>query len=375
MSNLRHYIKELIKGNSFFGPKLIYRYSILAFGAIHILLGLLVALSGQFMLGLVTAIIGCFYFSVILPMAEKENYLLIVIVCLTEVIVLEFVTTLMLGWDAGFYFYLFSAISASFYFTYITQNRQRHFMPLALSIMILLMYYVGYVVMKYLPPMVEYTGKKAGWLTAFHVINVLITFAVMVVFSYLFVWEIKSKNLALTAQNEQLDELANKDPLTHLFNRRIMNKIMDQRMEVLKKTGKRFTMIIGDIDDFKHVNDTYGHDAGDVVLTTVASTILGSVRGEDSVCRWGGEEILILVNDPLEAAALAAERIRSRIESTVVNFDNQEIRVTMTFGIAESIPGYKIEHLIQQADDKLYYGKKHGKNQVVVKLEETPPQE
>ncbi|MCR4584568.1 MAG: GGDEF domain-containing protein [Lachnospiraceae bacterium] len=375
MSNFRHYVGELIKGNSFFGPKLIYRYSIISFAAIHILLGVLQCLSGQVILGLVTAIVGCFYITIILPLVEKENYLLTLIVCLTEVIVLEFITTLLLGWDAGFYAYLFCAISASFYFTYITQNKHRHVMPLALSIMILLVYYIGYIVMKYLPPAYIYSGKAAAWITVFHVVNIAITFAVMVVFSYLFVWEIKSKNLALTAQNEQLDELANKDPLTHLYNRRIMNKIMDQRMELLKKTGKRFTMIIGDIDDFKHVNDTYGHDAGDLVLTSVAATILNSVRSEDSVCRWGGEEILILVNDPLETAALAAERIRSRIEAMAVAFDNQEIHVTMTFGIAESIPGYKLEHLIQQADDKLYYGKKHGKNQVVVKLEETPPQE
>ena len=375
MNNFKHYIGELIKGNSFFGPKLIYRYSVISFAAIHILLGLLLIFSGQFMLGLITSIVGCFYFTIILPMAEKENYLLTLIICLAEVIVLEFVTTLILGWDAGFYTYLFCAISASFYFTYITQNKNRHVMPLALSIMILLVYYIGFITMKFLPPLYEYPDNRKWWITVFHVINVLITFAVMVVFSYLFVWEIKSKNLALTAQNEQLDELANKDPLTHLFNRRIMNKIMDQRMEVLKKTGKRFTMIIGDIDDFKRVNDTYGHDAGDMVLTTVAATILNSVRSEDSVCRWGGEEILILVNDPIETAALAAERIRNKIESMVVKFDNQEIRVTMTFGIAESIPGYKIEHLIQQADDKLYYGKKHGKNQVVIKLEETPPQE
>ncbi len=371
MSNFWHYVRELIKGNRFFGQKLIYRYSVFSFGAIHILLGLLICFSGQFTLGLITAVVGGFYFSVIRPLVDKENYLLTLIICLAEVIILEFVSTLLLGWEAGFYGYLFSAISASFYFTYITQNKYRHVMPLALSVMILLVYYIGYITMKYIPPLLGEEPVSAGWLAALHMINIFISFCVMIVFSYLFVWEIQSKNLALTAQNEQLDELANKDPLTHLYNRRIMNKIMDQRMEALKKIGKRFTMIIGDIDDFKRVNDTYGHDAGDMVLTTVASTILNSVRSEDSVCRWGGAEILILVNDPLETAALAAERIRSRIESTVITFENQDIRVTMTFGIAESIPGYKIEHLIQQADDKLYYGKKHGKNQVVVKLDDT----
>ncbi len=368
MNNFKHYVQELIKGNSFFGPRIIYRYSIMGVAAIHILLGLLIIFSGQFIFGLITSIIGCLYLTVVMPMIDKDSYLLTIIISLCEVVIMVFISTLLLGWEAGFPTYLFSCIAASFYFTYITADKHRHIMPLAMSSMIMLCYFITYIVMKYISPFADYSARK-GWLTAFFVVNTILSFAIMVVFSYLFVWEIQSKNLALTAQNEQLDELANKDPLTHLFNRRFMNKIMDQRMENLKKTGKRFTMILGDIDDFKKVNDTYGHDAGDAVLSTVASTILGSVRDEDSVCRWGGEEILILISDPLETASLAAERIRSRIESNVVTFGGQDIRVTMTFGVAESIPGYRIEHLIQQADDKLYYGKKHGKNQVVLKLE------
>ena len=149
-----------------------------------------------------------------------------------------------------------------------------------------------------------------------------------------------------------------------------MDQMIALRMQELKTTGRRFTMILGDIDDFKRVNDTYGHDAGDLVLVSVANTIQNTVRSNDAVCRWGGEEILILVDDDLDSASLAAERIRKSIEQMEVAFEGKKIKVTMTFGIAESIPGYKIEHLIQQADDKLYYGKKHGKNQVVKKLEE-----
>ena len=171
-------------------------------------------------------------------------------------------------------------------------------------------------------------------------------------------------------QNEQLDELAHKDPLTHLLNRRSMNEKMTLRMEQLKLTGKRFTLVIGDIDDFKKVNDNYGHEAGDIVLITVSDIIRQNVGGGGFVCRWGGEEILMVLNESLESATEVTDRIRKRIDENIVNHEGNQIHVSMTFGVAESIPGYKIEHLIQQADDRLYYGKKHGKNQVVTSIPE-----
>lgn len=145
-----------------------------------------------------------------------------------------------------------------------------------------------------------------------------------------------------------------------------MTEHLQKSMEILKKTGKRFSIILCDIDDFKKVNDTYGHDAGDLVLKTVADIISQGVRDGDKVCRWGGEEVLILINDPVETASTAAERIRKRIEENVTTYEGEPIRITMTFGVTESIPGFRIEHLIQQADDKLYEGKKSGKNTVVV---------
>ena len=194
--------------------------------------------------------------------------------------------------------------------------------------------------------------------------------AIMVAFSFLFVWELMSKQRILQQQNDQLDELAHKDPLTHLLNRRSMNELIETHMDNLKKTGKRFTIVLGDIDNFKSVNDTYGHEAGDMVLVAVSEIISRNVGPSDLVSRWGGEEILILLSDPLEAATLTTDRIRKRIDENIVSHEGQDIHVSMTFGAAESIPGFRIEHLIQQADDKLYYGKKHGKNQVVTNLPE-----
>ena len=78
----------------------------------------------------------------------------------------------------------------------------------------------------------------------------------------------------------------------------------------------------------------------------------------------------MILNESLESATEVTDRIRKRIDENIVNHEGNQIHVSMTFGVAESIPGYKIEHLIQQADDRLYYGKKHGKNQVVTSIPE-----
>ena len=124
-------------------------------------------------------------------------------------------------------------------------------------------------------------------------------------------------------------------------------------------------MIIGDIDDFKKVNDTYGHNIGDDVLVNVAEIITSQIPEDAYVCRWGGEEILILIHDPAQTAVSIAEKIRNKIAESITQTEDIPIHITMTFGIAEYIPGLSITKLISVADDNLYKGKKDGKNRVV----------
>ena len=92
---------------------------------------------------------------------------------------------------------------------------------------------------------------------------------------------------------------------------------------------------------------------------------MDSLRGDDAVCRWGGEEFLIVVDGNKKITADVAERIRTKINELVINTHGRTISVTMTFGVAESIPGYNIEKLVEIADENLYKGKQNGKNQVV----------
>ncbi len=197
--------------------------------------------------------------------------------------------------------------------------------------------------------------------TVVRVICVIWTMSVLVMITYF-----GSKFLV-----EELEKYANFDTLTHLLNRRSMNNYLQEAYK-LAHTGKSsFCLLMADIDDFKKVNDTYGHDCGDEVLKYVSQTISTGVKKNDSVFRWGGEEVCILLMTDEEKAFNAAERIRKDIAHDSVNYRNEaQVTVTVTMGISPYRDGMTIQQMMDEADAKLYWGKQHGKNQVVIKLPE-----
>lgn len=365
--NFKHYVNELQKGNSFFSAEIIFSKSVLVFAFIDAFKALLFFLSNSLYMMIVYGLTCVLLITVAHGRIKKGHHLSVIMIVLLEISVMSVITTVFVGWDTGFSNLLFACITASFYFPLVVKTEKRNMLSLCFCILILLCYFVCYLLTSILIPI---TPLSRSWTILFFIFNTLLSMALMVTFSFLFVWELMSKQRLLQQQNDQLDELAHKDPLTHLLNRRSMNELIETHMDNLKKTGRRFTIVLGDIDNFKSVNDTYGHEAGDMVLVAVSEIISRNVGPSDLVSRWGGEEILILLSDPLEAATLTTDRIRKRIDENIVSHEGQDIHVSMTFGAAESIPGFRIEHLIQQADDKLYYGKKHGKNQVVTDLPE-----
>jgi len=168
---------------------------------------------------------------------------------------------------------------------------------------------------------------------------------------------------------EELEKYVNYDTLTHLLNRRSMDNYLQASYRQAKTGKATFCLMMMDIDDFKKVNDTYGHDCGDEVLKYVAHTISTGVKKDDSVFRWGGEEILVLLNTDLERAKAAAERIRGDIARDPVIYRGEtEVFVTVTIGVAQYTAGATIQQMMDDADARLYYGKRHGKNQVVSSL-------
>ena len=167
---------------------------------------------------------------------------------------------------------------------------------------------------------------------------------------------LESYMLYNAALEDQLTGLKNRRGFFEFYNRNIVPML--DKMTV--------SLIICDIDHFKRVNDTYGHNAGDEILRHVSSMLADNSRVDDGVFRWGGEEFIILLpKTDLDDAAQIAERMRQKIEQSVPTFEGTEIKVTMSFGCAEIDPSAAIESTVQRADEKLYTAKETGRNRVV----------
>ncbi len=169
-------------------------------------------------------------------------------------------------------------------------------------------------------------------------------------------------------RENQLRELSIIDTLTGLFNRRRFFELLASECLRTRRTERPVTLVMGDLDHFKEINDTYGHAAGDAVLREVANCIRSEIRvGIDAAGRFGGEELVILLPEtPLEAAAEVTERIRDRIRNTPVYWSGSEIAVTASFGIA-SASGLAADSdtLLELADSRLYRAKQSGRNRVI----------
>jgi diguanylate cyclase len=155
------------------------------------------------------------------------------------------------------------------------------------------------------------------------------------------------------------------DPLTGLFNRRAM----DHHMEYLWEEDQDLSVLVMDIDHFKHINDSYGHAIGDIVIRNVADVVRKCIRGEDIAVRFGGEEFLVLLpNTQLEGAITVAEAIRRRIEALRLVRKNDNFALapfTISLGVAKRRGNDDRDSLVERADKALYQAKSSGRNQVM----------
>ena len=166
--------------------------------------------------------------------------------------------------------------------------------------------------------------------------------------------------------NEKLRREASTDPLTGMLNRRGLRGELDAIAHEARSKGRSFVLAMGDIDYFKRINDTYGHDAGDEVLKRIATMMTAMMRGKGVTARVGGEEFVLAFHTSAFAQVCEwIDTLRMSIENTEITDGENRIHVTMTFGIAVVGPFDEIHEAMEEADSKLYYGKNHGRNQVV----------
>lgn len=213
-------------------------------------------------------------------------------------------------------------------------------------------------------------------------INLVFTFLMLMMFTITFMLDVVRLLKKLGETNDRLNYIATHDSLTGLSNRHSLWKFFEE----LEESHDHYCIIMGDLDDFKKINDTYGHDCGDLVLKSVAGIILENTHDNDMACRWGGEEMLIVMRGTRDECFERLNTIKSQICSLDIKHEEKPVKVTMTFGFAGSeeeadalssvnvetvkttvrAPSHLgIDSLISMVDKRLYVGKRSGKNVIV----------
>jgi len=192
----------------------------------------------------------------------------------------------------------------------------------------------------------------------------------------------KVNNIVITIQNvtenvyleKSLKAMVLEDSLTGIHNRRYLDKRLEEEFIRFKRSGRSLSLIMLDIDNFKKINDTYGHPFGDTVLKEIAKTCTGITRGSDILARFGGEEFcLILPESGQEGALTFGERLRTAIADLRICYNEENKNISLTASIGISVLNTSTESreaLLKEADSALYFCKKNGKNMVKIYSED-----
>ena len=300
----------------------------------------------------------------------EKNALKWIILIYAEITLHAIACTVHLGYDTYFFLYAMVELSISAYMLFFACDKKIFVRMILIFVCISLAALAGcQIYLSIKPPLYTWAFNKTlpeSTTNIMRLMNISFCTVIIFVFSVLFVIEINLLIRKLNAAYDKLSYTAMHDSLTGLYNRHSLRDFFDS----LDESGNEYCVALGDIDNFKKVNDTYGHDCGDEVLVTVSDIIKDGIEDEDLACRWGGEEILIIMRGTRSDCLDRMNDIRSRINASVVESGKTSIKVTMTFGFAdchevENSEKNHMESIVILVDGRLYVGKKSGKNVIV----------
>jgi diguanylate cyclase (GGDEF)-like protein len=193
---------------------------------------------------------------------------------------------------------------------------------------------------------------------------IILTLSTLIIF---FAYYMIAVAISETSRRQKFEHISSIDKLTGIYNRRYIEQKIKEECIRYERTGVQFSLVIADIDYFKNINDTYGHDCGDFLLKSISEDLSKSVRTYDTVARWGGDEFLILLpSTDKEQGINMAERIRRTVESHKYDRNNVTMTVTLTLGVYVARTGDTIDDMLKKADMALYDGKRKSRNCVVL---------
>lgn len=358
--NVLQYIK-----NNFSDDRFRYRILLYAITAVHAFLVVLFALMDVFLLVFFNiASVIIYVYCINTTRIETEDKLIKVFyITYGEIILHSFFATFCVGGHFGFSQYITGLVPFGYYICVKMLKcriNKKYIIATSFGIFALISYICCKLISVYSEP-IFIVDVPVGVEMLIYSFNAICNFGFLFLVTFIFIMDVQMSANKLSDQNAILDKMASVDPLTGLYNRRSMNAFFDHVIEA----EEPFCLVMCDIDDFKKCNDNYGHDFGDIVLKEITGIIHQLETEHGYVCRWGGEEILILSNENLDTTCKIAENIRKDVEAHNFIYNNKVIHCTLTLGVASHKLGNTIEDTIMHADRRLYHGKKNGKNRVV----------
>lgn len=285
---------------------------------------------------------------------KYQNVKLTLTITQIEIFLHSFICTLSLGWSYGFQNITLALVSIAFFINF-SNKFLSHIITItqATAYLFLYIYFKDQII-------IQNFESEAMYIFNFALIIISLIFLskllkILNAMAYIDILE----------KQERLQIAANKDPLTGLYNRRGFENTVCEK--IINCDGGS-SIVVGDLDDFKRINDDFGHMAGDEVLKIVSNIIKSNIRKDDYACRWGGEEFLIaLLNTDFKNSEFVLNRLREKIHRYKFKFDLIETRTSITFGFVYARMTQQIDIIlaIQKADKLLYMGKRSGKNCVI----------
>lgn len=279
-----------------------------------------------------------------------------VIAIYTLIIAYMCICTMCLGYNYGFHLYCMSLISVIFvteYMAYKVNNRKPKAVFISIATAVLYLASTLFTIIH--GPFYAINDTVA---TICLIVNSVTVFFFLIFYNRLLI------SLVIHSE-DKLVEMAHMDRLTNLYNR---HYLIDYMKSMEEHFSNRSWLAIADIDNFKHINDTYGHNCGDYVLQHLSELMKNTCK-DCMLCRWGGEEFLI-VGKTSESDSNILEKLRKTVEGESFVFEDSKIPVTITIGESDFSSDLSFSEWLQIADKNLYYGKNSGKNKVVYKLPE-----
>lgn len=374
-----------------------FKYQLIFFlsCAIHITFFIIFMIDKIYVLAGVNVFSIIFYLSAGIATRAKlfDNYNMAwILATYIEITAHAVLCTLWLDFGTCFFLYAIIALVVSSYIVYLSFDKNtfvKIIAPLAVTSFATLIFCFVFLAIN--PPLIVLLFDHpidSNKLEVMRGVNIFLNFLVIFFFTLVFIAEMHNLVGKLEETNHKLNYTANHDALTDLYNRHSLGDLFIQFKKNFRNTkivgiddenaeqddNLRYCVIMGDVDNFKSINDTYGHSCGDLVLKGVADTIKNAVADKEIACRWGGEEFLILMNGDKDECVKRAEQIRKNVTEIRIE-EEKELSVTMTFGLVyctekkdssvKSKRITRIDELVQIADSRLYVGKGSGKNVVI----------